>query len=206
MSCLNEVRRVICNILKNSETDLTFVDISGVRLVDPNYVLIFPSRNFNYHTAEKENVPIVKGIKTVDLLNEFNRKYYLVDNLVVITEDGKILPPHEIHDEWLNNNGYSLTDSRIYIIPSLIYQRDFEDIPFKVSREEAIQSLNTFISDLSSLLGEEIYNRFISNRSPSTISYLRERGYLNYLTPEQLTSLSNFLKKSIEYQKEILQK
>ncbi|KKM94115.1 hypothetical protein LCGC14_1201570, partial [marine sediment metagenome] len=117
-------------IKENFPTSLRFVDINGIELFDPNFILVGTiARNkqafmkgagrFGYYDPRiTENT--ISSMTTVEVLDFLNAKYYgftRVDNLVMMTMDGKIIPDHAILADWLEAKGYSIEDD-IIVLPS----------------------------------------------------------------------------------------
>ncbi|KKM67323.1 hypothetical protein LCGC14_1472240, partial [marine sediment metagenome] len=112
--------------LKEFPTSLRFVDINGLELHDPNFVLVGTNaRNRqkfmkSYRGTEYYDPKItensISSSTTTEVLKYLNNEYYgftQVDNLVMMTLDGLIIPDNAILADWLEANGYSIEDDVI---------------------------------------------------------------------------------------------
>ncbi|GAH78615.1 unnamed protein product, partial [marine sediment metagenome] len=137
---IGEITKAIKTILKEEyPSSLRFVDINGIELFDPNFVLVgvkssntdafmrTPPRGADYYDPRiTENS--IASMKTIEVLDYLNDRYYRLDrdiSLVMMTMDGVTIPNQVLLADWLEAHGYSIHDD-IVVMPVSLNSNDKE--------------------------------------------------------------------------------
>jgi len=131
---IDEITKVIKNVIKEKyPSSLRFVDITGIELYDPNFVLVGRMarnrQNFikeyrgteSYVPRVSENIiSTMTAVEVLDYLNEQHYGFDQSESLVMMMMDGATIPDHVILADWLDAKGYNIRDDVIVLPANLV--------------------------------------------------------------------------------------
>ncbi|MFX1296923.1 MAG: hypothetical protein ACFFD2_18955 [Promethearchaeota archaeon] len=126
---INKITKTIKNILKDEYPScLRFIDITGIELFDPNFILtgisvqnrlIFRGKYNTYDPITPLSENTISSMNTEDVIDYLNQRYYKLSKsvqLAMFMPDGTRIPSSVNLATWLEKNGYSIDDN-IAVIP-----------------------------------------------------------------------------------------
>lgn len=156
---IEELRSLIRKTLKFNYTNLDYIDITGINLYDPKYVLLKYKYGQIKFKREFER-DVIHSAKTSDILNEISDKYYNGDELLIaFLPDGRILPLEEIHHVWLKKAGY-FVDSFIFIAPQK-YVGELAPLLDQISETRLKFELDRFLNKITYALNNISFKELV---------------------------------------------
>jgi len=131
---IDEITKSIKDTIKEKfPSSLRFVDVAGIELYDPNFVLVGKmarnKQNFIKEYRGKESyIPritenTISTMTTIEVRDYLNELHYGLDqseSLVMMMMDGTTIPDHVILADWLDSKGYNIRDDIIVLPANLL--------------------------------------------------------------------------------------
>ncbi|MFW9881095.1 MAG: hypothetical protein ACFFG0_49160 [Candidatus Thorarchaeota archaeon] len=115
-----KTRKTIILLIKDAlkdAKDLRYVDLNGVLMYDPNFVLV----GLPHYNPEQE-IDVIFNQPIKDFVSDLKKSYYTISYKIrlALLKDGHLIEINEDSNEhlasWLIKNGYSV-DETVYILP-----------------------------------------------------------------------------------------
>ena len=147
---VEELKSVIRKSLESYSSNLEYIDITGITLYDPNYILL----NYKYKQIKLKQEfeeDVSYSATTRDILTDISKKYYKRgEALVAFMPDGTMLPLEEIHSDWLKRHGYN-KDTFIFVAPQK-YIGELAPLFDQTSETRLKFELDRFLSTITNAL------------------------------------------------------